>query len=994
MRARCLRAVAVAATHIPVRFGAYVKNQRRIATFFALLSVLIGAARVDGQIGSTASLTGTVVTSPGSRPVPGTLVTVRSLAGDASFQTNTSASGSFSVPSLQPGQYEIRVEALGYRPLVVRGLVLLAGDERNLALTITVDPPPVERVDTLTITSNPGGRNRAEGLALGTMELRQLPYRFDDIGSMAAMETSFDGRLGSEGLPGELTVLVADGVPFYRATHPTARTESLPSPLVSRNLISGVSVLPRATDITLPGAAGGHVSASTRRNNAGLPNIGGTWSGDPLWSSSELNVDAPTLLSWQGFANASAIVAPGSRLFVAADGLRHESPLAARLPDPSTQLTGLSESELQALGQPGVQSVQRISGLARFDRTLSPTDRLFFRAMLGVSERSYTDAGPLRPADVPDDAVDFSTAFGYVGQTSPTVTLDFRGGVSGSYRDFEPGGFAPATLGDPVADLGSAFGLTGSSSRTDFVLLPGLLLAADGTQVRLGLNLRASRHSMEQSDLRFAFSDGAARDASSGFGSESVAPSQDFTTRETGLHAQLRGDLSPTMSYSAGLRYDLEGIGGDVVLSEDWLLASGLANTEFRDSFHQFGGRAALTWTPVPGGSTQVQMQGSLDHGDLSPRWIYGLHAEATDATTTKTLGSSVDWPDASLPGSAAALPSVTLFGPGARAPKTLGTDLLVLQGFGQSTVVSVRGSSRRTDFLMRRRNLNLPVVAAGQDSGGRSIWGTLSQDGSLVAAVGGDARRFNNFGVATALDPDGWSEYRGATVSLDHTSADVSLFGSYTWSETTDNWFGASGTSPDASLRPGIPTAEGDPEWSEGISDFDVTHRASVGTSFRVGPANLSALFRYESGLPFTPGYRFGVDANGDGSAMNDAALATVSGAGAALSAAGCSTPSGPYADRNSCRAPAQQTLNLRVAIDLTSIGIDRGQLTVDVLNAVESPSGMVDSALLLVDPAGSITTTGSTVTLPTMVNPDFGSVIYPTSMGRMIRVGFRIGA
>lgn len=988
-------AVAKTATHISVRFGVNVETSRRLAIFFALLALFVVTPSVDGQIGSTARVTGTVVTSPGARPVAGTLVTIRSLNGGATHETTTAGNGSFSVPTLQPGPYEIRVEALGYRPLVVRGLVLFAGDERNLALTITVDPPPVERIDTLTISSSSGSRNRAEGLSLGNMEMRQLPYRFDDIGALAAMESSFDDRLGAEGLPGELTVLVVDGVPVYRAAHPNARSESLPSPLFGRNLISGVSVLPRATDVTLPGAAGGHVSISTRRNSAGLPNVGGSWSADPLWSSSEHGFDAPTLLSWQGFGNVTADVSPGSRLFVAADGMRHEAPMAIRLADASG-LSGLAEEDVQALQQPGVQSVQRIGGLARFDRELSPTDRFFMRALLGVSDRTFTGVGPIRDRDVPDEAVDFSTAFGYVGQASPTVTLDLRGGVSGSYRDFALGGLAPASLGQPAAALGSASGLVGSSNRTDIVLAPGLAMDTEGPQVRLGVNVRLSRQSMERMDQRFAFTDDAAQAASIGFGTVNDAPESDFTTREIGLHVQLRGELSQTLTYTAGARYDLESLGGpEVVLSEDWLLASGLANSVFRDSFHQLGGRAALTWTPVPGGNTRIQLQTSLDHGDINPRWVYALGAEASDATTTHAAGTGVDWPDATLPASANALPSITLFGPDTRAPRTLGTDVVLLQGFGQSTVVTVRGSSRRTDFVMRRRNLNLPVVASGQDAGGRNVWGTLTQNGALVTALGNDARRFNGFGLATALDPDGWSEYRGVTASLDHTSADVSLFGSYTWSETTDNWFGALSTTPGADLLPGVPVGDDDPEWSEGVSDFDVTHRASVGASVQVGPANLSAVFRFESGLPFTPAYRFGVDANGDGSAANDVALTSVAGADAALSAAGCTSSSGAYAERNSCRAPASQNLNVRLAFDLSSLGVDRAQLTVDVLNVMEAASGVVDSALLLVDPTGAITTeTDGTITLPTVVNPDFGSVIYPTSMGRMIRVGFRIGA
>jgi hypothetical protein len=45
-------------------------------------------------------------------------------------------------------------------------------------------------------------------------------------------------------------------------------------------------------------------------------------------------------------------------------------------------------------------------------------------------------------------------------------------------------------------------------------------------------------------------------------------------------------------------------------------------------------------------------------------------------------------------------------------------------------------------------------------------------------------------------------------------------------------------------------------------------------------------------------------------------------------------------------------------------------------------------------VDPTGTITSAAGTVTVPVVVNPDFGRGIYPSSRGRTIRIGFRVGA
>jgi hypothetical protein len=76
-----------------------------------------------------------------------------------------------------------------------------------------------------------------------------------------------------------------------------------------------------------------------------------------------------------------------------------------------------------------------------------------------------------------------------------------------------------------------------------------------------------------------------------------------------------------------------------------------------------------------------------------------------------------------------------------------------------------------------------------------------------------------------------------------------------------------------------------------------------------------------------------------------------------------------------------------------LGRLGGREASLVIDGFNLIETEDGIVDDALLLVDPAAGITTSGSTVTIPFTLNPDFGSVLYPASRGRMVRVGFRIG-
>jgi hypothetical protein len=143
---------------------------------------------------------------------------------------------------------------------------------------------------------------------------------------------------------------------------------------------------------------------------------------------------------------------------------------------------------------------------------------------------------------------------------------------------------------------------------------------------------------------------------------------------------------------------------------------------------------------------------------------------------------------------------------------------------------------------------------------------------------------------------------------------------------------------------------------------------------------------------LPFTPGFRTGVDANGDGSGGNDPAFiaASTSGMATLTSANSClASQAGVFAARNSCRDPGVGSLDLRA-----SLPISHGwAITLDGFNLAGTTTGRFDHAAVLVDPKGTITTdaTGHTV-LPLVANPGFGQLLSRRGDPRTIRIGFRV--
>jgi hypothetical protein len=99
-------------------------------------------------------------------------------------------------------------------------------------------------------------------------------------------------------------------------------------------------------------------------------------------------------------------------------------------------------------------------------------------------------------------------------------------------------------------------------------------------------------------------------------------------------------------------------------------------------------------------------------------------------------------------------------------------------------------------------------------------------------------------------------------------------------------------------------------------------------------------------------------------------------------------------FAVRNSCREKFQQSLDLHLGVGLPVGSVrDRLFLQVDAFNVVSTATGLVDRALVLIDPNGALTTDASgNVTLPLIANPKFGSLLIRRGEPRTVRVGLRM--
>ncbi len=839
------------------------------------------------------------------------LLTLRDVDRGVAGEALSDVAGRFSFGLVEPGGYEIQAEALGFRPVVATGIYVTGGQATSVPITIEASAPPVSAVDTIAIMTAGPSALSARGMQVESRRISLLPDPLDRLSAVVALSSSSDTHLGSEGLPGNQSLVVVDGVPFYLATHPASRGEALPVAGLSRAAFSELTVFDNPPDVEWTGAAGSFLALTTRSSvgPAGTA-LGGGWSSDPLWSSSVLAYDAPALTSFWGSAAASLPLSPDtSRVFVAAEGLQVETPLGPRLTaDAAGALSGLDPGAAAALAQPAVERTRRGSGLARLDWSLGSGRHLMMSANVGHFQREFEGFGPsglVYGGAPPETATDFAITGGFVSTYAQGLALELRGGITGSSRTFDPVlADLPSTT---LVQNGLSFGGPGTDaadvSRLDIHLSPVVHHPLGAGNIKGGASIHTTQHDISYAPWargQYFFTDAAAAGAGSGALVRSTGVSKSsFSTTKVGLFVQYGWEAAPRLHVTLGGRFDYELLPkSQIRQNSSWVLASGVVNDLTATGLAQVSGVGALSWDMQGDGATVMTANISIIQGNLDPSLLHDAYSHAR-AEVSRYIGSSLSWPGATPSSATSAIP-LTILGPDSHAPRSTHASVGLRQRVADGLDIFMGATARRTDFLPRRRDLNLAPFPLAVDPYGRDVSGDLRKVGSVVVADPQSNRRFSDFDAVWAIDTDGWSDYRGVTVGLQYRAEPIDFFASYTRSHTRDNWVGAAAGTPEAQLDPGLPDLAA---WDEGTSDFDVPDRLVAGGTLTVGPDRMlsaTGVVRYESGLPFTPGYRAGVDINGDGSAFNDVAWVPEGGSCPA------SFPHGPASSRRSGRSPS----------------------------------------------------------------------------------------
>ncbi len=985
----------------------------------AALALGTAAPAATAQSITLGAVSGAVLDEAG-QPLAGVRVVLTESNTQFERVIETGRGGVFAFTFLPVATYELLAERLWYLPVRMDGIVVRAGRESTIRVRLVRTPPPIQEAqrerfrDGTSGLSSPGMSRPGTASLLADLELARLPDMTRGFSRGARYISTSTGQLQTEGLPGEAVGVAVDGVVFQSANHAD------PSVLAARSLAFPLTSVDEAVlhtnglDVEWSEYAGAMLSGTARPGTQKLQvRAFGDWWGSSLAGSRYFDPAALTFNNFRGGVLVSAPVIPDSAEFVlGAEAARLEIPRPAvwgGTPLDSALLAVASDSfgvDLGAWTQPRLLEVDVGSAFGRFDWRMLDGHALSVRGSAARLETKSPDLGrghlPALGAEL--EGTDASGASTLSNRLARWLVSELRLGMDWSMRDYGETQLPATVIVEGPAGFGSDPSLPGRFERLGFRLSETLHFLFGAHRLKLGGFL--SNASYDQTfDARragaFAFGgvDEFARTEGVFVQTVGPLPVAKFSTLQTGGYLQYNLRAASGVDLKAGLRVDVEILPNDKVPPDrDWGDRTGLDSTLLERTHVKFVPRLGFTWDIGNWHRWLVEGKVGVYWGRVTPALLSEWIVRSGSARVRRAVGPLGTWP--AVPDSLVAPPlrsTLTMFGPDYRAPATTRASFGLSGSLDPRTLLHLSVAYRHTDFLPRREDLNVIATAVGQDQHRRPIYGRLVQQGSLIAAEPGSNRRFEEFDVVSALNADGFSNYWGVNVGLERRVGKVlNLVASYTYSQTTDNWLAGGRGTPERQLTP-FPEGLNGLDWREGRSDFDVPHRVVVGAEFGIGFVSLAGFYRYQSGRPITPGFRAGVDVNGDGSAGNDPAFVDdgIEGVSELFADWDCLRANvGRFVERNACRQAGVHTLDLRLAIVPVRIQGIPLEIVVDGLNLIESDVADPDRALYLIDHNASVSrdpVTGD-VTIPLVVNPNFGKPIIRRTPGWAIRIGVRI--
>ncbi len=950
--------------------------------------VLCSAGPVQAQSITAGALTGAIRDAAGA-PLHGALLTLTEDATGLERSAETDDDGRFGFELLPPGSYTLLAEILGYRPQRIHGIAVTPGRPITVTARLWEAEPPVVDI------AEENAPSMAE-LSRAGVARWFAPFAFTRLPESGFNLSWLNDEV--EGLPSRFAGFATDGVPYTGPRHPWISLPASEAAALPLAQYDRAEIVTGDVDVERSEFAGHVLQGYSRRGTSGLSfRAFGDWAGDATTSSSFVT-DAPAASSMRGALVLSGpVIADTAQFVVGVAAQRVDQVLSSPWLDEHEDIRAVAAAtygvDLDPYIEPRVQRTETLNGFGRFDWQAADRHHLSVRGS-AASFRALDPVGfgsGAKGLDITVGAT-LSSAFGRV------VSQELRAGFERGQREWTGEGIPFTTVVQDAVSFGGHPALPGDFERTALRLTETVHLNLGAHRFKLGIGGVLASH-----DQTFAwgrtgeryFGNADAITDGQGVLVQAVGPlpQASFNTHQLAFFIQDAWHLAPGFEFKTGLRYEMEFLpAGKVTLNQEWAERTELLNTELARRRGKLSPRAGFRWGLGENEVWVVRGQAGIFYDMVEPAVLAELITHAGRVEVERRVGDLTD--------DVTAAPRLTLLGPDYEAPRSSRAGFGITRRLGATGAVHVSTSYRHTDFLPRRVDLNRLPAATWRDQHGRPVYGGLVQVGTLVAADPETNRRFDDFEMVSALNPDGYSDYWDVAVALERTvGRSLNFMASYTHSGTTDNWLSGRMGGFEAQFNP-FPDGLDERDWADGRSDYDVPHRLTLGVfMFPLGRPGFSValLYRYRSGYPFTPGFRDGVDVNGDGSGRNDPAFVDegIAGVTELLDEWEClRLDSGRFVTRNACREPALSTLDLRLGLGPFRLGGYPVELVADFLNVTDAERPVVDRALYLVDPDAGITTDENTgrVTLPLVANENFGQALGRMAQGRVLRIGFRV--
>ncbi len=407
-----------------------------------------------------------LVTSVAGSPLRAASVTLVEARTGLNRQAASGSGGSFSFTFIVAGEYDLRVEALGYRPQLMQGIILGPGETVRLTIQLPAEPPPVTRVDTVRYAAGGGGAWPGLGHRVTARDVDERPAVRFGLAPLVSLSSQADAWGGFQGEAPGASIIFSDGEPFRAARHPggTAGDVLLGSPF-PRTGVSGLDILQGMEDIEW-NARGASIPVRTRPRGGAGGGAYGLGSSGPMWNATAVE-DQPSLTSlWGGGEVSLALVPDTAVLSLAVEGGRIQT---AQPPSPSDSILAqlLSDGDVGT----GVNQLTMVSAMGRVDWGLTNGGQVSARAGFGTFERTLDRAqGPGLGYGVamPAKGTDASVSAVVATPLQDPFFLEVRGSLGYSDREYEPDASLPAAfVVGPRARVGPDPSAPASVSRLD-----------------------------------------------------------------------------------------------------------------------------------------------------------------------------------------------------------------------------------------------------------------------------------------------------------------------------------------------------------------------------------------------------------------------------------------------------------------------------------------------------------------------------------------------